>query len=221
MLCFGLYQSQAQEIYNSSGKAGKARYKENQTKKGFDPNRLVFGGGVGLMFGTITNISVQPMIGYRITDKFAAGVALGYNYYNQKDFFETFNFNGPGSKSISYTQSIYTGGVWARYNIVSNIMLQAQFEVNNIDVYNFDGGSVPDKNGWAVYPKERMNIPSLLLGGGYRFPLSEHSSFYMLAMYDVLQDISSNTRIDNTGTKYSLSPYANTLDIRVGFQIGF
>lgn len=220
MLCLGLYQTHAQEIYNSSGKTGKARYKENQTKKGFDPNRLVFGGGLGLMFGTITNISIQPYIGYRITDKFAAGVALGYNYYNQKDAFQTYNLNSGGTKYFSYTQSIYTGGLWARYLVLPNIMVQAQFELNSIDMYDFSR-SVTDKDGWEVYPKQRLTVPSLLLGAGYRFPLTEHSSFYMLAMYDVLQDISSNTRTDNYGNKYSLSPYANTLDVRVGFSIGF
>ena len=222
MLCFGLYQSQAQEIYNSSGKTGKARYKENQTKKGFDPNRLVFGGGVGLMFGDITNISIQPFIGYRITDKFAAGISMGYNYYSEKNGLVSNPVNsGPGNpvepKLENFTQSIYTAGLWGQYNIFSNILVRAQFEINNIDYYE----STPTIVGnYYENEKQRLNIPCLLLGAGYRFPLTEHSSFYMLAMYDVLQNISSNTRTDYYG-KYSLSPYANTLDVRVGFSIGF
>jgi len=220
LCCLGLLQSQAQEIYNSSGKAGKARYKDNQTQKGFDPHRLIFGGGLGLAFGSVTNVYIAPSVGYRITDRFAAGVSLGYNYYKEKDAFSTYNQNTSQQKYMDFTQSIYTGSVWGRYILIPNIMLQAEFEVNNITNYDFTQ-TVFDKDGWATYPKNRLTIPSLLLGGGYRQPIGKTSSFFVLAMYDVLQDIPANTRKDVNGSSYSISPYANRIDLRFGFALGF
>ena len=41
-------------------------------KKGFDPQRLFFGGNFGLTFGNFTFINVSPVVGYRLTDKFSA-----------------------------------------------------------------------------------------------------------------------------------------------------
>ncbi len=221
LLLINFSQIDAQEIYNSSGKPGAAQYKENQTKKGFDARRLVFGGGLGLAFGTITNIYVAPSIGYRLTDKFAAGISVGYNYYREKDRLFSYNRNTQQRKTIPFTQSIYTGGVWGRYLIIPNIMVQAEFEVNNISYINFSKGTYDDKHGWSQYYKDRMSIPSLLLGGGYRQPIGELGSMYIMAMYDVLQDIPANTRVDQTGTKYSISPYADRIDFRIGFTIGF
>ncbi len=211
----------AQEIYNSSGKPGQAKYKQNQTKSGFDPQRLVFGGGLGLAFGTITNIYIAPSVGYRVTDKFAAGISLGYNYYRQRDALLSYNSRTFQSKLIPFTQSIYTGGVWGRYLIIPNILVQAEFEVNNISYINYNKGTYDDKDGWSKYYKDRLSIPSLLLGGGYRQPIGDIGSMYIMAMYDVLQDIPANTRVDQAGQKYSISPYADRIDFRVGFTIGF
>lgn len=221
LLGLGFINGQAQETYNSSGKAGQPRYKQNQQKKGFDFSRMVFGGNLGLTFGSVTNIYIAPSVGYRITDNFAAGISLGYNYYRQKDAFETYNKNSGDKKYIPFTQSIYTGSVWGRYIIIPNIIVQAEFEVNNISFYDFDAPTIFDKDGWAQYQKIRATIPSLLLGGGYRQPIGEYASMYIMAMYDVLQDIPSNMRTDNSGGRYSISPYADRVDIRVGFTLGF
>src|SRR5688572_5075953 len=87
-LCVGLAASaSAQEVYNSSGERRVAP-KKKEAKKGFDPQRLIYGGGLGLSFGTITAVGVAPVLGYRITDNFAAGIGLGYQYLRVKDFFE-------------------------------------------------------------------------------------------------------------------------------------
>jgi hypothetical protein len=223
LLGLGIFSSQAQETYNSTGRAGQPRYKENQKKKGFDVNRLVFGGNLGLTFGTITNIYIAPSIGYRITDNFAAGISLGYNYYRQKDAIYTYNVDPlKPSEYRPFSQSIYTGSIWGRYIIIPNIMVQAEFEANNLDDYSDPLiPNTPDKNGWMMPGKRRVTVPSLLLGGGFRQPVGEHASMYIMAMYDVLQNIPSNMREDNSGGRYSISPYANRLDIRVGFMLGF
>ncbi|KAA5534752.1 hypothetical protein F0919_09075 [Taibaiella lutea] len=218
ILCLGIGSAFAQETYNSSGKAGKARYKENAEQKGFDPHRLIFGGGLGLGFGTYTNIYVAPSVGYRLTDNFAAGISLGYNYLNIKDYYTSYNANTGAQKSMNLSQSIYSASIWTRYTIIENILLQAELEMNNVGDYQTSGSKF-DKDGWAIPDVHRVTIPSLLLGGGYRQPLGNGSYLFMMAMYDVLQNISSNTR-DFQGQKVSLSPYAGGIFLRVGFAIG-
>jgi hypothetical protein len=221
LLGLGFISSQAQETYNSSGKAGQARYKQNQQKKGFDINRMVFGGNLGLTFGSVTNIYVAPSVGYRITDNFAAGISLGYNYFRQKEGIYTVNLNTNQEGYRPLSQSIYTGSIWGRYIIIPNIMVQAEFEMNNLSYYDASSGYTKDKDGWYMPAKKRVTVPSLLLGGGFRQPIGEYASMYIMAMYDVLQDIPSNMRTDNTGARYSISPYADRVDIRVGFMLGF
>ncbi|MFT4063067.1 MAG: hypothetical protein QM642_12010 [Edaphocola sp.] len=220
MMTLGAGPAGAQEAYNSTGRTGNARYKANQQKQGFDPKRLVFGGNLGLSFGTVTYINVAPSVGYRLTDNFAAGVTTGYSYYRESNAFQTYNLNTSATKTLPFTQSIYTGGLWARYTLFRNVMLQGQFEVNSIDFYDFSSYTF-DSEGWAQYNKNRVAVPSLLLGGGYRQPIEGIGSFFIIGMYDVLQNIASNTRTDQNGNKYSISPYANRLDIRMGFLLGF
>lgn len=221
LLSLGVMGAQAQEQYNSSGKTGQPRYRENQKKKGFDFSRMVFGGNLGLTFGSVTNIYIAPSVGYRITDKFAAGVSLGYNYFRQKEGYLTININTNEQMYRPLSQSIYTGSVWGRYIVIPNIMVQAEFEMNNLGYYDASSGFTPDKDGWLMPAKKRVTVPSLLLGGGFRQPIGEQASMYIMAMYDVLQDIPGNTRVDNTGARYSISPYADRVDIRVGFMLGF
>jgi len=216
IVCLGISQVNAQEVYNSSGKAGKARYKDNAEQKGFDPHRLLFGGGLGLGFGNYTNIYVAPSIGYRLTDHFDAGISLGYNYLNIKDYYVSYNANTGAQKSMNLSQSIYSGSIWARYTILENILTQAEFELNNVTDYQT---FKYDKDGWAVPDAHRSTIPSLLLGGGYRQPLGNGSYLFMMAMYDVLQKIPSNMR-DYQGERVSISPYAGGIFLRVGFAIG-
>lgn len=221
-----IFQVKAQERYNSSnGRNGTSKYAQQNKQKGFDPNKLVFGGTVGLMFGSVTNIAVIPAIGYRITDKFAAGVTIGYQYYrdNRPGFtVPAINLISGAIKSEPLKQSIYTGGLWARYIVIPNIILNAEFEANSINFYDSDKPRVVDADGWQRLAKSRLTIPSLLLGGGFRQPIGDMGSMYIMAMYDVLQNIPSNTREHPiTGEKQSISQYAGSIFLRVGYAIGF
>lgn len=220
MFCLSAAGTQAQEIYNSSGRAGKANFRENAEKKGFDANKLIFGGGVGFGMGTgIISFGVSPIIGYRITDRFAAGISLGYQYYRVKDFLPAFNRQTAFYDYYNLNQSMFSGGVWARYVVWDNIFLHSEFEYNLTTYNDYPPNNLPG----IGYEKTRVSygVPCLLLGGGYRQPVGEHMSFVIMALYDVLQDIPSNQRTDNMGRKYSISPYADRLEVRVGVNIGF
>lgn len=220
MFCLGAVGAQAQEIYNSSGRAGKANFRENAEKKGFDANKLIFGGGVGFGMGTgIISFGVSPIIGYRITDRFAAGISLGYSYFRIKDGSPVINQVTNRLEVYNFNQNTFSGGVWARYIVWDNLFLHSEFEYNLTRYKDYVTSNIPG----VGFTKNTVSVgvPCLLLGGGYRQPVGEHMSFVIMALYDVLQDIPSNQRTDNMGRKYSISPYADRLEVRVGVNIGF
>src|SRR5215216_5004176 len=102
MLCTGAAFSQT--VYNSSGRTGN---RKSQKERGFDPDRLVFGGGLGASFGTYTAVSVSPVIGYRFTDWLAAGVGVGYQYLRVRDAFELYNASTNDYDYYPYKASLF------------------------------------------------------------------------------------------------------------------
>ena len=208
-LCLGLtVGADAQELYNSSG-ARSTTPKKKAQPKGFDPQRLIFGGGLGLSFGDVTAVSVAPVVGYRVTENFAAGIGLGYQYLRVKDFYRLQDLNGQVNY-YDYKTSIYSASAWARYVLFTNFFVHAEYERNfmNFTDYQFDQNG----SGSIEAYKLKYNSPALLLGGGFRQPISDNASFVVLALYDVIQD------------KYS--PYRNQdnvphIDLRFGFNVGF
>jgi hypothetical protein len=182
-------QAGAQEIYNSSG-ARNARPKP-QKEGGFDPQRLIFGGGLWVTFGQVTSIYVAPVVGYRFSDRFAAGTGLTYEYWRDKVYEQDYNLLAPS--------------IWTRFLVFQNLFLQAEYQQSfmSFSWMGFD----PNGSGNVVRLKDKFSVPSLLLGGGYRQPITENSSMYMMAMYDVIQD--------------PMSPYRGIVDFRIGFNVGF
>jgi hypothetical protein len=204
MLCVG-FGASAQEVYTSSGKPANAKKKEKKPE-GFDISRLIVGGGIGLGFGTVTTVSVSPIVGYRITDKLSAGVGFGYQYLKVKDFFEVQDINPPyGYQYYDYKASIISASVWARYLILTNLFAQVEYE------HNFMSYTEPrfsqSGSGAIENTKTKYNAPSVLVGIGYRQPITDNSSLYIMGMYDVLQN--------------ELSPYYGRIFPRIGFNIGF
>lgn len=81
MLCLGISFANAQEVYTSSGRNVHAKKEKKVT--GFDPSRLIIGGGIIASFGTgYTDAGISPIVGYAITDHFAAGIGIGYEYFS-------------------------------------------------------------------------------------------------------------------------------------------
>ena len=131
-------------------------------------DRLFTGGDLGLQFGDVTYIYVAPIIGYKLTDKFAMGGGPSYSYLNDKR-----NFYGSGS----YTSSSYGGRVFSQYQVITSAMAYAEFSLINSDV-------IDD----ISFKLKRANITSLLIGGGYTEPIAGRSTFNLMILFDVIQD---------------------------------
>lgn len=162
----------------------------NQEKKGFDPEKLFFGGNFGLTFGDFTFINVSPQVGYRFTPLFSAGTGVNFIYQTNKIYYA----GGYEEKS----QYGYAGlSVFGRMNPLKFIVLNVQPEMNYV------WGSTKIYPNGPEAKQEGKFIPSLLLGGGVAIPSGRGSMIVML-QYDVIQD--------------PLTPYGHSMFFSFGFS---
>ncbi len=198
--CLTINLASAQEVYNSSGKPGNRKHKEEAKVKGFDPSKLVFGGGINLALGTITNVGISPTVGYHFTKKFVAGVGIGYSYLEIKDYYDLYT-SSTGDQYFPLKSSVIYPNVWATYNLNNNpyntFFVQGQFEYDIMQAtqYNYDATYTTIQSS-----NFNVNVPCLLLGVGVRKPLSERVSVTFSIVYDVLQQEYSPYKSDNVFT---------------------
>lgn len=153
------------------------------SSRGFDKSRLMFGGALGFTFGDYTFVNVSPMIGYRFSSMFAAGVNI-----NAQIASERYRDN-LGEIVERSNLSIFGGGVFTRFYPIEQLFLHAQPEYNRISIKRttyYDGA--------REVTKDNYYAPSLLLGGGYAQPISGNSAITFMVLYDVLQDRNSPYR---------------------------
>ena len=189
----GISIASAQEVYTSSGKPGNHKKAVKKKKKGYDPDRLIIGGGLNAGYsGDFANAGISPIVGYRITDHFSAGIGLGYQFYK----FPAGEYNY--KLYYSYENILYPS-VWTRYFVYKNFFVSGSFEYHWINLKEpFDYTSNLHTT------RSSHTNPCLLMGAGIRQPLGGRVSAYAELIYDVLQG------------KYSPYPKGGP-DIRIGF----
>ncbi|MFZ1688309.1 MAG: hypothetical protein WAU70_12845 [Flavobacteriales bacterium] len=129
--------------------------------------RFFVGGGINLSFGTVTNIGVEPIVGYKIDrdNRWSVGVGGSYNYYRSNYY------------NYTYETSIYGYKAFTRYKILSPLFVAAEFNHLSYQLYS----AVPGV-------QQRLWIPFLLVGGGYAANIGGHTSLTFTLMWDVIQD---------------------------------
>jgi hypothetical protein len=133
-------------------------------------DRLWFGGGLGLSFGTITAIQVDPLVGVHLDHarKLSIGLGPSYSYFQDNEYVP------------AYEQTAYGYRVFTRYRAIEQAYLHAEFlHLNTEPYYTFD-----NRTG-------RIWVPHILLGAGYVQPLGDVTSFYIQVLFEVLQDPNS------------------------------
>ncbi len=187
----------AQDVYMSSGHTG---FHKKTKKKGYDPANLIVGGGLNAGFGGgTTEVGISPIIGYKFTNRFSAGVGVGYQFYRLPSDFVDANNN------IQYiSENIVYPSLWARFFVYRNIYITGVGEYNLI----FQNAPEPDyytTMGYS-YRKVSVQVPCMLVGVGFKQPMGGRVSAVLEALYDVLQ-------MPN-------SPYLGQPVVRVGFVAG-
>lgn len=213
-LCLGLtVATVAQETYTSSGKPLRNQKKVKKTQ-GFDRDRLIFGGGLGLGFSNVsTNLGVSPILGYSITDRWSGGIGLGYQYFSIRDYWMVENPGVLGTYSYKPLRTnLFSGSVWTRYIVYDNIFAHAELEYNHMRFKSYQTDYLSNQ---IVSKTNSLSAPSLLLGAGIRQPLADRASLIIMALYDVLN------RPNDPDNPDRLNPYGNRIFFRGGFTIGF
>lgn len=133
-------------------------------------DRLWYGGGIGLSFGTITAVQLDPLVAIYLdrNRKFSTGLGPSYSYFRDNRYVP------------AYEQSNYGYRIFSRYRVIEQAYLHAEFlHLNTQPFYNFDNHI------------GRIWVPHLLLGAGYVQPIGGRSSFYLQVLFEVLQDPNS------------------------------
>jgi hypothetical protein len=141
-------------------------------------NRWVFGGDIGLSFGTHTYIEVSPIAAYRFNNRLIAGPGIIYSYENYK--------------SYHFESSLYGFRTIAMYSLLPNFektiginlgdfILYSENQIINTERYHFQGNN--------LYSNGRGWIDNLLLGGGlYQGFGNRGGGLMILVLFDITQN---------------------------------
>jgi len=152
--------------------------------------RVVFGGDIGLSFGSITYIKLAPVVGYRLTERWTAGLGPIYIYQKVKLYnnWETSIYGG--KTYVSFT--VYQGSQSQNRFGIGDIMLHVENEVVNVEKYDED-------------PITRIWIDNLLLGGGMYQPIGGRFGVSVFVLWDVTQNPYSTYYRQNPIFKFGLN----------------
>jgi len=153
--------------------------------------RLFFGGHFGLMFGTITNIEISPIAGYRFTSRVSLALGPKYQYYKE---------------GILLNTHIYGGRAFARYMLVKDFNKLVPINLNAGVFFQteYEGLSLEKKYfGSIVSDEGRFLLNSVLVGGGLSQPVGDRGALNFTVLWNV-------NPIENP-------PYTNPV-IRIGFN---
>ncbi|HLU16841.1 MAG TPA: hypothetical protein VKZ76_02205 [Edaphocola sp.] len=205
----------SQVRYSSGGAASKPK------EKGFDPQKIVVGGGLGAGLGSgVLAFSLSPMVGYEFAPNFLAGVSLSYQYLRIKEANEVMNTTTGRVEVYPAVQQMFSPGLWARYHMFNSFFAQVHFEYHMVSERHTEpalyvGGSGVEK------VKTSYGMPTLLVGAGYRLPITNRVGMYLGVYYDVLQHATEKTITDSRNRPFTVSsPYYGRLNPVIGVGIG-
>lgn len=152
--------------------------------------RIFFGGHFGLMFGTITNIEISPIAGYRFTPRLSLALGPKYQYYKEGIFINT---------------HIYGGRAFARYMLIKDLNNLVPLNLNAGLFFHteYEGLSLEEKYFGSPGYVGRFLLNSVLVGGGVSQPVGDRGALNFTVLWNI------------NGT--SNTPYTNPV-IRIGFN---
>lgn len=121
--------------------------------------KVYFGGNLGLQFGTSTFIDVSPLVGYKITENFSAGVGVTFQYFRYKD------------RLYELQTNVYGARVFCRYLFYDNLFGHAEYEYLNLEAFDY------------IIPR-RVDVASFLVGGGYIQRFGRNSAIVGMLLYN-------------------------------------
>ena len=137
--------------------------------------KIYIGGNLGLSFGDVTSISIEPLIGWKWNPKLSSGFVLSYWYYKDNRYTPT------------YESSSYGYRIFSRYRIIPQIYVHAEWaQFFYEDIYD------PE-----TFTRGSASVPYFFVGGGLSQPMGSNAHFFIQALYEVIQDNRSVYRANN------------------------
>ncbi|MDH3629134.1 MAG: hypothetical protein OEV00_12220 [Acidobacteriota bacterium] len=127
-------------------------------------DRMWFGGGIGVGFGDVDFVTLEPNVGFSATDKLSVGLGLIYRYSDDQRF------------DPDLTTHDFGSNLFARYTIAPSFFGQVEYEYLDYEFRFFDGSEGRDQ------------FDSLRAGLGFSQSLGGRSSLYTLALYNFNHD---------------------------------
>jgi hypothetical protein len=127
-------------------------------------DRMFFGGGLGLGFGDIDYVSLEPIIGVRVHPQVALGASVLYRWINDNRY----------PDSVSTTD--YGATTFVQYFPVPTFFLQAEYDYLNYEYVLSDFSTVRSTNS------------SVFAGAGFCQSIGGKASFFMSALYNLSYD---------------------------------
>ncbi len=156
--------------------------------------RYFFGGNFGLQFGSITNIEVSPIAGYRLFPWFSVAAGPKYQLYGKN--YAGFN---------KFSTHIYGGRTFARIMVIGDLdkfiplgfhgglFAHAEYEALSLERQYFDDSG----------SEGRFWLKSVLVGGGISQPLSERASANIMLLWNLNE--TANTLYNNPIIRFGIN----------------
>ena len=126
-------------------------------------DKIFTGGNLGFQFGKETFAEISPLIGYKFTDKIAAGIGVTYQYYHYTDRYYDIKTN------------VYGGRVFGRYMVTQNLFAHVEYEYLNLEAFDFQ--------------RRRVDVNSVLAGAGYIQHIGPNSSVVAMILYNFTESV--------------------------------
>lgn len=139
-------------------------------------SKWYYGGTLGFSFwNDYFYLTIQPMVGYKVTPKLSLGAKIGYAYMSD-DSYEPFP---------TLTTHNYGASIFSRFRLIPQLYAHAEFVYASYEqITSFD---IPNN----TYITERDWVPFLLLGGGFVQSVGPNTSLFIEVLVDVLNDDNS------------------------------
>ena len=164
----------------SGQKTNEERFPFDQKDKEESPpfkERLFYGGSFGLQFGSITDIQVSPVIGYRLLPRLNVAVGPDYRYYKDQ-YAGTTIYGGKGYLQFFVIQdfsSIFPMGTH------TGIFLHLEDEL--LSLKSTFWKPAPIYPYIPPYTSDRFYVNTVLAGGGISQQLGRRSSLNFIVLW--------------------------------------
>lgn len=157
--------SDSTQVNQKYTKQEKPRETKQKKQSSFKMSKIFIGGNLGLTFGSVTSIRINPLLGYNLTPKLSAGITGLYEYNSYDTYVGRQNYSN------------YGGSVFSRFRVIPQLYAHAEFSYISYEK--------------IIYGEDRTGVPFLFLGGGYAQRIGGNTFAYAQILFDVLQDKNS------------------------------